>query len=332
MSDLHEPQTCDPDQQGPSHVEGHDREQAASSSVRLAIAFAVTATILVAEIVGAYLTDSLSLLVDAGHMVTDAVGRAVALTASRVMLRPPTKRHTWGLRRVEVLAAGAQATILLGVGLYAIVVGIQRLLLPPDIAAGGLLIFGVIGLAGNLVSILVLSGRRDASLNMKAAFLEVVNDALGSVAVIVSALVIHYTGWARADALAGLFIAGLILPRAVRIIRDAARILLEAVPAGLDLDEVSQHLMACGDHVLQIYDLHVSMMDSNMPVLSAHVVVEDECFQTGHAPEILHALQACAADDFGINHSTFQLETAVHAAHQQLHQVKQTGHAGHHHH
>lgn len=346
MSDTHDHPTCDPDQQGRACDEtpaarsefgghthdGHDHDLAASSSVRLAVAFGITATILIAEIVGAYLTDSLSLLVDAGHMVTDALGLAVALAASRVMLRPPTKSHTWGLRRIEVLAAGAQATVLLGVGLYAIVTGILRLLAPPDIHAQGLLIFGVIGLAGNIISILVLSGGRDASLNMKAAFLEVVNDALGSVAVIVAALAIRFTGWTQADAVAGLFIAGLILPRAVRIIRDAARILLEAVPAGIDVDEVSEHLKACGDHVLEIYDLHVSLMDSNMPILSAHVVVEDECFQTGHAPEILHALQACVAENFGINHSTFQLETALHAGHQQLHATKPSGHPGHHHH
>jgi len=280
----------------------------------LAVAFGVTATILVAEVVGAWWTNSLALLVDAGHMLVDASGLLMALVAASLALRPPTPERTWGYRRAEVLAAGAQAAILLGVGLYAFVEGVRRLFDPPEVAAGGLLVFGVVGLAGNLVSILVLSGGRGANLNLRAAFLEVVNDALGSAAVIVSAVVIALTGWTRIDALAGLLIAALIVPRAVTILREAGSILLETTPKGLDLAEVRRHILEV-PHVLGVHDLHASTIATGLPVLSAHVVLEDSCFEDGHAAHLLRDLQGCVAEHFDVSveHSTFQLEPASHA-------------------
>lgn len=197
---------------------------------RLMIAVAITATILVTEVIGALWTGSLALLVDAGHMLTDAAGLLMALVAASLALRPPTPSRTWGFRRAEVLTAGAQATVLLGVGIYAFVEGAQRLNQPPEVSSRGLLVFGVVGLVGNIVSLLVLSSGRRANLNMRAAFLEVVNDALGSVAVIISALVIATTGWTRVDAAAGMLIAVLMVPRALTVLRAAGSILLESTP------------------------------------------------------------------------------------------------------
>lgn len=285
---------------------------------RLAVAFAITASILLVEVIGAVVTGSLALLVDAGHMLTDAGGLLMALLAASLMVRPATGRRTWGWRRAETLAAGAQATILLGVGAYAFVEGVQRLLDPPEVESlGMLLVFGIVGLLGNIASLLVLSAGREANLNLRAAFLEVLNDALGSVAVIVSAVVIATTGWTRADALAGMLIAALIVPRAVTILRAAGRVLLEATPKGLDLDDVRDHILAL-PHVHAVHDLHASQIATGLPVLTAHVVLDDSCFHDGHAPQMLDALQDCVAEHFEISveHSTFQLEPAAHGPHE----------------
>ncbi|WP_131104452.1 cation diffusion facilitator family transporter [Ornithinimicrobium sufpigmenti] len=294
---------------------GHDHGSAASHRGRLAVAFAITVTILVAEVIGAVWTGSLALLVDAGHMLTDAAGLLMALVAASLALRPPTPARTWGFRRAEVLAAGAQATVLLGVGVYAFVEGVRRLYDPPEISSTGvLLFFGIVGLAGNIASMLALSSGRNANLNMRAAFLEVVNDALGSVAVIVSAVVIATTGWVRIDAIAGMLIAALIVPRAITILRQAGHILLESTPKGLDLDDVRAHLLTV-PHVQDVHDLHASTIATGLPVLTAHVVLDDECFTDGHAAEMLASLQDCVAAHFtvSIEHSTFQLQPPGHA-------------------
>jgi cobalt-zinc-cadmium efflux system protein len=203
------------------------------------------------------------------------------------------------------------------VGIYALVEGVQRLFAPPEVNADGLLIFGIIGLLGNIASMLVLSAGRNANLNLRAAFLEVVNDALGSVAVIASAVVIATTGWTQADALAAMLIALLIVPRTIKILREAGSILLETAPKGLDLEDVRQHILEV-PHVLAVHDLHASRISSNIPVLSAHVVIEDSCFVDGHAPQVLDQLQQCVAEHFvvSVEHSTFQLEPAGHLEHE----------------
>ncbi|MBO9555172.1 cation diffusion facilitator family transporter [Cellulomonas sp.] len=289
---------------------------------RLAAAFAITTTILLAEVVGALVTGSLALLVDAAHMLTDAAGLALALFAAHVSLRPATSSRTWGYRRAEVLAALAQSAVLLAVGVYVLVEGVARLFSPPEIASTQLLVFGVVGLVGNVASLLVLAPRRSANLNLRAAFLEVLNDALGSVAVIVAAVVIATTGWMQADAVAGLLIGVLILPRAGRLLWETTTVLLESTPRGLDLDDVRAHLLEV-DHVRDVHDVHASLIAAGLPVLSAHVVVEDECFSDGHAGRILDQLQECVATHFAVSveHSTFQIEPATHPEHEH------TGHA-----
>ena len=292
---------------------GHDHSPQGTHRTKLAIAFGITVTILVAEVIGAWWTNSLALLVDAGHMLTDASGLLMALIAASLAMRPPTPERTWGYRRAEVLAAGAQSAVLLGVGVYAFIEGGRRLFEPPDVTAGGLLAFGIVGLLGNLVSMLVLNSGRGANLNMRAAFLEVVNDALGSVAVIVSAVVIALTGWTRIDAVAGMLIAALIVQRAITILREAGGILLESTPPGLVLDDVRRHILEV-PHVVGVHDLHASTIATGLPVLTAHVVVEDACFTDGHAAQMLTDLHACVASHFDVSveHSTFQLEPPTH--------------------
>ncbi|MBT2476081.1 cation transporter, partial [Microbacterium sp. ISL-103] len=193
---------------------------------RLVIAFAITSSVFIVEVIGAIITGSLALLVDAAHMLTDVVGLAMAVTAAHLMNRPPTPKYTFGLRRTEVLGALAQATLLLGVGIFALVEGVRRLFEPPEIASGSLLFFGIVGLVANIASMLVLFSGRGRSLNMRAAFLEVVNDALGSVGVIASAILIAVFGWYQADAVAGVLIALLIIPRTLILLRASARVLL----------------------------------------------------------------------------------------------------------
>lgn len=290
-------------------TQGHAHASGAVNRRRLAIAFGLTASVLVAEVIGAIITGSLALLVDAAHMLTDAGGLLIALLAARLMGRAATSRRTWGLLRAEVIAASAQAAILLGVGLFVVVEAVQRFAEPAEIASVELLVFGIVGLVANIIAIVVLSGGRGHNLNMSAAFLEVLNDALGSVAVIVAALVIMATGFQQADSIAALLVGVLIIPRTVRLLRDAVDVLLESVPRGIDLDDVRQHLLD-EDHVVDVHDLHITQIATGLPVLTAHVIVESECFHDGHAPEITRALQECVAEHFSvaIDHAAFQLE------------------------
>ncbi|MBA8796055.1 cobalt-zinc-cadmium efflux system protein [Friedmanniella endophytica] len=307
--------------QGPQHGTGHGHSHGDAHDPadrrRIAVVLGITSVVLVTEVVGAGLTGSLALLADAGHMLTDVVGLVLALVAAHLVGLPSSKARTWGFRRAEVLAAAAQALLLLGVGGYVLVEGIRRLISPESVASTGMLVFGVVGLVGNAVSMAVLSARRGANLNLRAAFLEVLNDALGSVAVIVAAAVIALTGWLRADAVVSLLIAALIVPRTVRLLRETAGVLLESTPAGLDLDDVRAHIVEL-PHVREVHDLHATQIATGLPVLTAHVVVDPDCFYDGHVPRLLDSLQRCVAEHFPISveHSTFQLEPAGHADHE----------------
>lgn len=280
---------------------------------------AITTAVLAVELVGAAVSGSLALLADAGHLLTDAAGLVIALIAATVAGRPATSRRTWGYQRAEVLAAALQAAVLLAVGVFVLVEGVRRLLDPPVVASGAMVVFGAVGLLGNAASMLVLTGGRRRNLNMRAAFLEVVNDALGSVAVLLAATVIATTGWLRADAVVSLVIGALILPRTLRLLRETAEVLLETAPRGLDLDQVRVHLLGV-DHVRAVHDLHASQIATGLPVLTAHVVVDDACFLDGHAPRMLDQLQACVAEHFAVpvEHTTFQLEPGGHADHEDV--------------
>ena len=275
----------------------------------------ITAIVLVAEVIGAGLSGSLALLADAGHMLSDVAGLSLAWVASVLARRPATLERTWGFRRAEVLAAVGQAAVLLAVGGFVIVEAVLRLFEPPEVLSGAMVVFGAIGLAGNLNGIAVLAGVRSATLNLRAAFLEVVNDALGSLAVLVAALLIAVAGWLRADAVASLLIGALIVPRTLRILRESLDVLLESTPSGLELGEVREHLLRV-TRVSAVHDLHASQVATGLPVLTAHVVVDDACFRDGHLPALLDELQRCLAGHFDVEHSTFQFEAGGHAGHE----------------
>ena len=282
---------------------------------RLGVAFGITATIVVVQAVGAILTGSLALLTDTAHALADASGLLVALIAATLVLRPANSRRTWGFRRIEVIAALGQAALLIVVGVYAAIEGVRRLFEPPELVGGQLLVFGIVGLAANIVAIVVLSSSRGANFNMRAAFLEVLNDAIGSVGVIIAAIVITTTGFQQADAIAGLLIAALIVPRAVTLLRDTVSVLMEFTPRDVELDAIRSHLQAL-DRVQEVHDLHASTIATGLPVLTAHLVVDDECLSDGSAPEVLTAARRCLTEHFpvAIHHSTFQLESAALAA------------------
>ena len=295
---------------------GHDHGVPAGGHRRpLAIVLGISSTILVVEVVGAFLSGSLALLADAGHMLTDVAGLSLALVAAALAGRPATDARTWGYRRAEVLAAAAQAAVLLAVGGFVLVEGVRRLIAPPSVTAGVMVVFGVVGLLGNAVSILLLMRIQGGNLNTRAALLEVVNDALGAGAVLLAAVVIASTGWARADAVASVLIGVLILPRTWKLLRETVDVLMEATPEGVDLAAVRTHILQLG-HVHELHDLHASSVASDLPVLTAHVVVDDSCFHDGHLPTLLDELQQCLAGHFDVEHSTFQFEPLGHAAHE----------------
>lgn len=298
---------------------GHGHGGATADRRRLVIVLALTAGVLLVQVVGALLSGSLALAADAAHAGTDAAGLVIALVAATLAARPATARRTWGYRRAEVLGATVQAAVLLGVGGWIAVEAVGRLVEPAEVVPTSVLIFGTAGLAANVVGILVLTrgDARDGNVNTRAALLEVVNDALGSVAVLGSAAVIALTGWQQADAVASLMIVGLIVPRTLRLLRETVSVLLESTPPGLDLDAVRAHLLA-QEGVVGVHDLHASQITSGLPVLSAHVVLDEACFHDNRVPQVLDRLQACPAEHFEISvaHSTFQLEPAGHADHE----------------
>ena len=297
------------------HSHEHILPTGAGTRRPLTIVLGISCSILIVEVIGAIVSGSLALLADAGHMLTDVAGLSLALFAAVLAGRPATDARTWGFQRAEVLAAAAQAAVLLAVGAFVLVEGIRRLIDPPQVEAGIMVVFGIIGLLGNAVSILLLSRIQAGNLNTRAALLEVVNDALGALAVLIAATVIGLTGWLRADALASILIGVLILPRTWKLLRETVDVLMESTPKNVDLSEVRAHILAL-DHVDEVHDLHASSVASNLPVLSAHIVVDDSCFGDHHLPTLLDELQQCVAGHFDVEHSTFQFEPLSHAAHE----------------
>ncbi|MCW2817773.1 MAG: Cobalt-zinc-cadmium efflux system protein [Marmoricola sp.] len=299
---------------GAGHGSGH-AEGRAEDRRRLRLVLAVTATVAVVELVGALLSGSLALLADAGHMFTDTAAIVLALSASYVATLPASPRRTFGYHRAEILAALINAVVLLGVCGYLAYAGVGRLLRPEDVDAGQMLVFAAVGLAANVTSMALLAARRGESLNMRGAWLEVLGDAVGSLAAVVAAVVILTTGFLRADSIVSLAIAVLILPRAWSLLADCVRVLLESAPPGLDVEDVRRHL-AGSPGVTEVHDLHAWSITSGMPALSAHVTVTDETLAERGVGAVLDDLGHCVATHFGIDHTTFQVEPASHRAHE----------------
>lgn len=302
---------------------GHDHGHAATTAGggvhrrRLIIALVITSTVLVAEVVGSILTGSLALLADAGHVLTDMAGLILAVLAVTFGAKPATPRRTYGYYRLEILAAVVNAVLLFGVGLFILVEAVRRWQGEVSVDGGAMLVYAAVGLLANLVALFVLREGAGESLNVKGAYLEVLGDLLGSVGVLVAAGVIALTGWDQVDVIASVLVALLILPRTWFLLREAVDVLLQATPKDMDLDEVRQHILDTPG-VLDAHDLHAWTITSGMPVLSVHVVVTEEALADGGAARVLDALSECLADHFDVEHCTFQLEPAGHAAHEHL--------------
>ncbi|MFH8788071.1 cation diffusion facilitator family transporter [Streptomyces roseoverticillatus] len=309
---------------GAGHDHGHSHggpppgtsgTAAAAYKGRLRIALGITLTVLVAEVVGSALTGSLALLADAGHMATDAVGVGMALVAIHFANRPSSGRRTYGYARAEILAALLNCLLLLGVGGFILYEAVGRLMNPTEVPGGMTVVFGLVGVVANLISLALLMRGQKESLNVRGAFLEVLSDALGSFAVVVSAVVIMLTGWTQADPVASLLIGLMIVPRTLKLLREALDVLLEAAPKDVDMDAIRAHIMALPG-VQDLHDLHVWTITSGMPVLSAHVVVDHLALDSVGHEKILHDLQGCLGEHFDVEHCTFQLEPGGHAEHE----------------
>jgi cobalt-zinc-cadmium efflux system protein len=274
---------------------------------RLAAALAVSGAILVAELLAGLASHSLALLADAGHMFADVAGMALSLGAIGIASRPRTRGRTFGLYRLEIVAATLNAVVLLGITVVILVEAARRLSEPPDVQSGIVVGVAALALVGNAASLRLLGHGRTTSINVRAAYLEALGDLLGAAAVLVAGLIIALTGWRQADAVASIVIALLIVPRTLALLRDGVDVLLEATPRGVNMADVERHILEAPG-VRDVHDLHAWTITSGMNVVSAHVVLGPD----GVPGDVLDHLGRCLADDFDIDHSTFQLETAEH--------------------
>jgi len=300
-----------------SHSHSHDHSHGSSNRTRLCIAIAIIATFLVVEVVGAWISGSLALLADAGHMVSDLLGLVIALVALGIASRPATDRQTFGYQRAEVLGALFNGLLLAGIAVFIAIEAVGRLVDPSEaeVLSAPMLIIAAVGLLANLAALFVLRGGAATSIGMRGAYLEVIGDLFGSIAAIVAAVVILTTGLQLADAIASLVIVALIIPRAFVLLRDVVRVLSEAVPHGTDVEAIRAHILGANG-VIDVHDVHVWAITSGAPVFSAHVVVSAELFESGGTGALLDELSGCLTGHFDVEHSTFQLEPAEHAEHE----------------
>ena len=305
---------------GHSHDHGLSGAGTATGKHRrkLMLVLGITLTVFAVQVVGALISNSLSLLADAGHMLTDATGVAIALLASVIAGLPATSKRTFGFLRVEGLAALANGIVL---GVIAVIIfaqAISRFGSEVEIHSGPMLIAAVIGAVANLVSLLILQSGQKESLNVRGAYLEVLGDLLGSVAVIIAGVIILFTGWNVVDQIASILIALLIFPRAVSLLREVVDVLLEATPKNIDIDEARAHMLAVPG-VAEVHDVHAWTITSGVPAFSAHVTVSDEAWNERGYHAILDELRACLRTHFTTEHVTIQLEPASHAGEDHTH-------------
>jgi cobalt-zinc-cadmium efflux system protein len=280
---------------------------------RLIAAFAVIALVFVVEVVAGFATNSLALLSDAGHMLTDVIGIGMALAAiqlaSRFAARPGSRRsrHTFGLYRLEILAAFVNSLLLFAVAIWVLAEAARRLGDEPEVLGTPMLVVAVVGLVANLVAFALLRDGAKESLNVEGAYLEVLADAIGSVGVIIAAVLLSVFGWTWADPVFAALIGLWILPRTWHLGRRAVRILLQSAPENVVLERLASDLAGI-DGVVGIHDLHVWTLTSDMDAASAHLVTSPGT--DAHA--VLDRARVCLADGYGISHGTFQVEPDTH--------------------
>lgn len=289
------------------HASGsHTHDHAKTTNVKLlGWALGLTATYLVAEVIGGFVFNSLALLSDAAHMMTDVAALMIALMAINLGRRAPDDRRTFGYRRFEILAAAFNAVLLFAIAIYVFVEAIKRFNNPEPVQSWGMLIVAAVGLLVNLISMRLLSAGKDASFNVKGAYLEVWADMIGSAGVIAGALVIKFTGWAWVDPIVAVAIGLWVLPRTWILLRDTTNVLLEGVPGGLSLSEI-RSAIAGTSGVAGVHDLHVWSMSNDDTSCTVHVSLAPGADPDG----VLTAVNAMIAERFGITHITTQTEAA----------------------
>ena len=272
---------------------------------QLSFALIITAAIFILELAGAYFSNSLALLSDAGHMLTDTLALALALAAMYFSARPATGRNTFGFLRLEILSALFNGSVLFMVALYIFYEAYQRLLHPAEIKSLAMLAIAAIGLLANMGGALILSRGSKENLNVRGAFLHVISDAISSIGVIIGGILIYFTGWKMIDPILGIMIALLILRGAAGLLRESAEILLESAPRGIDLDEVVAEIKKVNG-VKELHDVHLWAITSGVNAISAHILLDDAFAQ--QAADILAEVKARLENKYRITHSTFQTE------------------------
>jgi cobalt-zinc-cadmium efflux system protein len=286
------------------HAHGHSHG-GAQDGRRLGIALGLILAFMAVEVVVGVLAHSLALLSDAAHMLTDAGALTMSLVVLRLVARPAGGNKTFGLRRSEILSAQANGAALLVLAGLIVYGAVRRLVSPPDARGGAILVVALVGIAVNLVATWQLSGANRRSLNIEGSFQHLLTDLYAFIATAVAGAVILLTGWVRADAVAALFVAALMLRAAWGLLRDSGRVLLDIAPAGLPVDEIGR-AMASHPGVVEVHDLHVWEVTTEFPSLSAHVLVEPGADCHG----IRRELEALLRDRFGLQHTTLQVEHA----------------------
>ena len=284
-----------------SHSHGLDARRAGNRS-RMRVALAINVVLLVATVVGGVLTDSLALLADAGHLLSDVGAIAIGLLAARLAGMAPTPERTYGLQRSEVIGALANGVLLVVISVLIVVEALSRFGSPPEVAGVGMLLVGVAGLAGNLAATWVLASGDREDLNLEGVLRHSAADALSSVGVVVAAILILAAGWNEADPVASLVIAGLIVLGSWKLLKEPLDVLLEAAPAGTDVAAIGG-AMAAEKDVVEVHDLHVWTVTAGFPALSAHVVVRPGCDRD----RVLLAVERLLHERFGIHHTTLQM-------------------------
>lgn len=297
---------------GHSHAQvraGHER--------KLWFALGLTTSFMIAEVIGAFVTGSLALLSDAAHMMTDALALAISLVAIQVAKRAADRKRTFGYARFEILAAAFNALLLFAVAFYILYEAYQRLQAPAQIQSTGMLVIAVLGLIVNLIAMRLLSAASGESLNVKGAYLEVWSDMLGSIGVMIAAVVIMWTGWGWVDSLVAAAIGFWVLPRTWSLLKESMNVLLQGVPDGIDIDQVEQAIRAIPG-VKDVHDLHIWALTSGKNVLSTHLVT-DSALDTEH--KILSQVTEMLHEQFDISHATVQVEGDgfAHDEHDEVH-------------
>lgn len=302
---------------GHNHDHGLEGHATAGGKHRrkLVLVLCITFSVFFIQVIGAFISGSLALLADAGHMLTDATGVLIALIATFIAARPATSKRTYGLMRVEVLSAMINGIVLSVICIVIVYTAIQRIGSEVEIETGPMLIAAIAGAVANLISLLILQSGQKESINVRGAYLEVLGDLIGSGAVIIAGFIILFTGWNWVDQVAAFAIALLIAPRAYSLLKDVVRILLESTPKDVDLDQTREHMLSVPGVEL-VHDLHAWTITSGVNAMSAHVVVDEDTLDWDRYDQILDELHACLGEHFDTNHCTIQLEPSHHANHE----------------